>query len=157
MSDTEEFQSGGATGDGGEGGFLQFLNRTGSSSNYTVVDPTNPVEWANLAKAFFASLVGGIAIGIQYGINGLVDGVTGIFDGLTEFVYTPPAWHGLGDLEPARGLVPTVRRGFVGLWNAAVEAPEGLGWLTWPVYIAELLVAMYIVVWTLRFVREEVL
>jgi hypothetical protein len=157
MSDTEEFQNDGGGGGGGQDGFLQFLNTTDSSSSYTIVNASNPLEWAKLAQAFFASLVGGIALGIQYGINGLVDGFESILGGMTRFVYEAPVFGGRSVYEPAGGLVPTVRRGLSGIYNAALQAPKGLGWLTWPAYVVMLLVALYIVVWTLDYAREEVL
>lgn len=141
----------------GDSVFSQFLNTTDNSSSYTIVNATNPLEWVPFAKAFVSSLLAGVVLGIQYGLNGLVDGVTGLLEGGQQF-FIEPVYRSNARryLLWEEGLIPTVETGLWSVIDAAWSPLEGLGWLAYPVAVAEVLATLFIVVYALRYASEEV-
>lgn len=140
----------------------QFLNTTRDSGvGFKLVNVANPVEWTGLTKALVSSFVGAIVLGIQYGIDAVVGSIVGIFRGLREWLYDPRVVFrfsgGKRTLEPLTGLIPQVEGGVLDIINATFTAYSGFGWLSYPLAVASILVALYVAIRALAYAREEVL
>lgn len=148
-----------SSGDGGV--FERFLNTTGDSgAGFKLVDVANPLQWTRFAQTVFASLLGGIVIGAQSTVDAFLELPAALLSGFADWIGRDGSYFRIPgrriELE-APGLIETVENGLLGLIQSAWSPLEGLGWLAYPVAVAEVLAALYIVVLAVSYVREEVL
>lgn len=141
--------------------FERFLNTEGDSGAYfKLVDKTNPLNWSNLGKTVAASIIGGFIIGVQTVVNASTGATASLLQDATrwltrtrEFFRYPGGKEKLwGD-----GLIATIETGILDVINAAWAPLTGLGWIAYPVAVAEVVVSLYIVAWAVSYVQEEVL
>lgn len=151
--------------DGDGSVFSQFLNAgdsvTVNGRTIPLVNAANPLEWGRLGTTIVASLIGGVVLGIQRGIDAVLSLPVTLFHGAKNWVYDGADVFrfpgGRRVIEGETGLIPAVRDGLLGVIDAAWTPFTGLGWLSYPVIIASLLASLYVVVWALNYSTEEVL
>lgn len=144
-----------------DGVFRRFLNTDGDSgAGFKLVNVSNPLEWGKLAKTVFAALFGGFTIGVQMGLDAVLGLPATVLEAAADWVGRDTEFFrypgGRVKVSEA-GLIETVETGLLSLINEAWSPLEGLGWLAYPVAVAEALIALYIVLITVSYVREEVL
>lgn len=142
--------------------FDRFLNTTGNSgAGFPIVDARNPLQWSRFAQTLITSLIAGVVVGVQFSVNAVVGAVTGLVGGATEWLFDPRIVFrfpgGYRVLEARTGLIPTIEAGALGLLNAVWQPFVGFGWLAYPLATAAALASFYPVVWSVRYVREEVI
>lgn len=143
------------------GVFTQFLNTDGDSgAGFKLVKVANPLQWTKFAWTVYASVFGGILIGAQSTVNAFLGLPAGLLSAFGEWIGREGEYFrypgGKEELS-APGLIETVENGLLGVINTAWSPLTELGWLAYPVAIAETVVFLYIVVITVSHVREEVL
>ncbi|MFC3476283.1 hypothetical protein [Halobacterium litoreum] len=140
----------------------RFLNTTSDSGvGFELVNVANPVNWTGLTKALVSSFLGTIVLGLQYGIDAVVGSIVGIFRGLREWLYDPRIVFrypgGKRTLEPLTGLIPQIEGRLLDIIDATFTAYAGFGWLSYPLAVASILIALYVPIRALAYAREEVL
>lgn len=144
-----------------DSGFDRFLNTTKEvrGADFSLVAVANPIRWPALARAIFASVLGGLVVGTQTTVNAVLGLPATLLESAADWlarerdVFRYPG----GRVElSGNGLIETVESGLLDVISAAWNPVAGLGWLAYPVALAEILVSLYIVVWAASYVREEV-
>jgi len=144
--------------------FSQFLNTKDSVSinNRTIplVNVGSPLEWGKLGLSIAVSLIGGLVLAIQRGLDAVLGVPVTLLNsashwiGRTREVFRYPG--GKRELW-GDGLIETVESGILGVIDAAWTPFTGLGWLSFPAAVGAMLVSLYVVVWAVNYATEEVL
>jgi hypothetical protein len=136
-----------------DGLFESIINSTGDSgAGFQLVDLSNPINLTRFAKFVILPILTGIVVGIQTTVDTLFNAVARVFWRAAGWLFTPASRGG-----DATGLIAVVQDGIQGIMFASFSPLQGLGFLAWPVAVAEVLVMLFVIMWAVSFVREEVL